>query len=106
MFRGDCKGGERPCPWVSCKYHLYLDVNPDNGSIKLNYPHLGVDEIPETCSLDVADLVSEKEGKAELAHDEIGRILNLTHERARQIELKALYQITFKMWKLREEGKI
>src|SRR5262245_43072037 len=23
--RADCVGGERPCPFVSCKHHLYLD---------------------------------------------------------------------------------
>src|SRR4029077_6719314 len=23
--RGDCVGGERPCPFVSCAHHLYLD---------------------------------------------------------------------------------
>src|SRR6185436_15449349 len=26
--RKDCKDAQRPCPWVSCKHHLYLDVNP------------------------------------------------------------------------------
>ena len=36
--RADCAGGQRPCPWVSCKHHLFLDVNPETGSIKLNFP--------------------------------------------------------------------
>src|SRR5688572_696068 len=40
--RGECKEEARPCPWVSCKYHLYLDVNPETGSIKLNFPDLEV----------------------------------------------------------------
>jgi hypothetical protein len=31
--RGECACAERPCPWVSCKHHLYLDVNPETGSI-------------------------------------------------------------------------
>lgn len=43
----------RPCPFVSCQYHLYLDVGPD-GAIHYNRP----DEEPpgrgETCALDVA----------------------------------------------------
>lgn len=24
--RGDCIGGMRPCPWISCKWHLSIDV--------------------------------------------------------------------------------
>src|SRR5207237_7138764 len=38
--RGACKEDVRPCPYVSCKHHLYLDVNPETGSIKLNFPDL------------------------------------------------------------------
>ena len=53
--RAECAEGPRPCPYVSCKHHLYLDVNPETGSIKLNFPDLEVDEMAETCSLDVAD---------------------------------------------------
>lgn len=84
--RADCENGPRPCPWVSCRHHLYLDVNPATGSIKLNYPHLEVEELPRSCSLDVAD-----EGHHTL--EEIGAMMNLTRERMRQIELKALNQL-------------
>lgn len=52
--RRECEGGARPCPLVSCRHHLFLDVNPLTGSIKLNFPGLAVWELPETCSLDVA----------------------------------------------------
>ena len=52
--RSECENGERPCPFVSCKYHLYLDVNPETGSIKLNFPDSEVWELEETCALDVA----------------------------------------------------
>lgn len=24
--RGDCKDGPRPCPWVSCRHHLLLEI--------------------------------------------------------------------------------
>jgi len=81
--RGECLGGERPCPWAGCKYHTYLDVNPETGSLKLNYPHLEVWEIPETCALDVAD-----RGGATL--QEVGRMFGLTRERIRQIEVRGL----------------
>ena len=53
--RAECLGTERPCPYVSCKHHLYLDVSPRTGAIKLNFPDLEVWEMKETCALDVAD---------------------------------------------------
>jgi hypothetical protein len=80
--RGDCAIGPRPCPWVSCAHHNYLDVDPRTGTIKLNFPHLEPDEIPVTCSLDLAD-----QGGATL--DEVGRAQNITRERIRQIETRA-----------------
>src|SRR5437773_7126189 len=48
--RGACKEDIRPCPYVSCKHHLYLDVNPETGSIKLNCPAHEVWDMAETCS--------------------------------------------------------
>lgn len=83
VTRGDCVDGPRPCPWVGCRHHLFLDVNPATGHIKAAFPGLEFDEIPETCSLDVAD-----RGGASL-HD-IGRLMRLTRERVRQIEESAL----------------
>jgi hypothetical protein len=81
--RGDCRHAERPCPWVSCKYHLYLDVNPQTGSIKLNFPDLEVWEMTETCALDVAD-------RAGITLEDVGALLNLTRERIRQVEMSGL----------------
>lgn len=80
--RGDCDQVERPCPFVSCRHHLFLDVSPRTGAIKLNFPDLEPDELPETCCLDVAD-----RGGSTL--EEVGQIVNLTRERIRQIEVKA-----------------
>ena len=76
----------RPCPFVSCSHHLYLDVNPETGAIKLNFPHLEVWEMAETCSLDVAD-------RGGITLEEVGAILNLTRERIRQVEVRGLYKI-------------
>lgn len=84
--RGDCKGGERPCPWVSCKHHLYLDVNPETGTIKLNFPDVELEEMRETCALDVAD----REG---ITLEEVGEIMNLTRERIRQVEVRGLLKL-------------
>lgn len=82
--RGDCRGHAGPCPWVACKHHLYLDINPNTGSITLNFPDLEPWELVQTCSLDIA----ERGGSLTL--DEIGAHLNITRERVRQIEVRAL----------------
>lgn len=84
--RADCKEGMRPCPFVSCKHHLYLDVNPETGSIKLNFPDLEVWEMKDTCSLDVAD-------KNGITLEEVGEIMNLTRERIRQVEVRGLLKL-------------
>ena len=51
--RSACAGGARPCPYVSCKHHLYVDVSPRTGAIKLNFPDLEVWEMGDSCALDV-----------------------------------------------------
>lgn len=84
--REECESSIRPCPFVSCRYHLYLDVNPRTGSIKLNFPDLEVWEMPYTCALDVAS-----EGGITL--EKAGEILNLTRERIRQMEMAGLEKI-------------
>jgi len=81
--RGDCRTGPRPCPWVSCRHHLYLDVNDESGSIKVNHPNTELEDMADTCSLDVAD-----RGSALLL--ETGAHLGVTLERARQMEGEAL----------------
>jgi hypothetical protein len=83
VIRAQCQGGARPCPWVGCRHHLYLDVNPENGSIKLNFPGATLESLKETCSLDVSD-----RGGATL--DEVGLLINITMERVRQIEVDCL----------------
>ena len=86
LAREECKMMARPCPFVSCSHHLYLDVNPESGAIKLNFPHLEVWEMAETCSLDVAD-------RGGITLEEVGAILNLTRERIRQVEVRGLFKI-------------
>jgi hypothetical protein len=84
--RAECAAGVRPCPFVSCKHHLYLDVNPETGSIKLNFPHLEVWEMEETCALDVA-------ARGGITLEEVGEIMNLTRERIRQVEVRGLLKL-------------
>lgn len=92
--RGDCVGAERPCAFVSCKFHLYLDVKR-SGGITTNFPDLEPDEIPETCALDVAD-----RGGATL--DRVADVMNLTRERVRQIEEIAKRKIRLPMLAITE----
>ncbi|MFW5879181.1 MAG: sigma factor-like helix-turn-helix DNA-binding protein, partial [Myxococcota bacterium] len=84
--RSECVSMARPCLFVSCKYHLYLDVNPRTGSIKLNFPDKEIWEIGETCALDVAD-------RGGITLEEVGDIMNLTRERIRQVESSGLDKI-------------
>lgn len=84
--RAECAEGARPCPFVSCKYHLYIDVSPRTGAIKLNFPDLEVWELPESCALDVAD-------RGGTTLEDVGAIMNLTRERIRQVEVKALAKL-------------
>jgi len=83
LSRSECVGTERPCPFVSCRYHLYLDVHPKTQAIKVNRPEVEVDEMTDSCALDVAD-----QGESTLK--EVGDMFGVTRERIRQLEGKAL----------------
>jgi hypothetical protein len=84
--RADCLNGPRPCPWVSCRYNLFLEVNSDTGSIKYNYPDQEIWDVDNSCALDIAE-------DGELTFEQIGGIFNLTRERIRQISNEILERI-------------
>jgi hypothetical protein len=84
--RAECADGPRPCPYVSCQHHLFLDVSSRTGAIKLNFPDLEVWEMNETCALDIAD-------RGGTTLEDVGAIMNLTRERIRQVEVKALAKL-------------
>ena len=84
--RAECVDGPRPCPYVSCKHHLFLDVSARTGAIKLNFPDLEVPDMNESCALDVAD-------RGGTTLEDVGAIMNLTRERIRQVEVKALAKL-------------
>lgn len=81
VTRADCLPGGcnaiRPCPFVSCRHHLYLDVQ-HNGSILINYPGREPQEIGHTCALDIAD-------RAGMTLERVAKLLRLSRERVRQI---------------------
>jgi hypothetical protein len=84
--RGECAQMERPCPFVSCKYHLYIDVHPVRGSIKINFPDIEVWDMTDSCALDIAD-------RGGITLEEVGEIMNLTRERVRQLETQGLARL-------------
>jgi hypothetical protein len=84
--RSECLEGLRPCPFVSCKHHLFIDVSARTGAIKLNFPDLEAWEMTESCALDVAD-------RGGTTLEDVGAIMNLTRERIRQVEVKALAKL-------------
>jgi hypothetical protein len=76
----------RPCPWVGCRMHLYLDVKED-GHIRLNHPGKELEDLKETCTLDV---VKDEE---EQSREVVGDLTNLTGQRVTAIEREALVQL-------------
>jgi sigma-70-like protein len=98
--RADCVDAPRPCPWAGCRHHLALDVNDLNGSIKRTFPDVEIEDMAETCALDVAE-------RGDVTLEEVGAALNITRERVRQIEVRALAKALRRGLKLKqfvEEG--
>jgi hypothetical protein len=87
VTRECCSYCPRPCPFVGCRYNLYLDVN-GKGGIRFNFPHIEPWEMPwdRSCALDVAETGAQ-------TLDAVGLLLNLTRERARQIEAACIAKL-------------
>lgn len=90
--RGECIQGIRPCPFVSCRHHLFLEFKATkHGQIRINFPNLiGPEEMEESCSLDIAD--SNPDG---MTLEVIGQKMNLTRERVRQLEERYMEKIRY-----------
>ena len=113
-LRLECLDKPRPCPWVSCKFNLMIDVS-EAGSLVFNYPSGKkgkarrrpdaisqrartslFDDTAETfvdhaiqrklpsCLLDVVDQ------HGDITLEDVGNLMSITRERVRQIETKAL----------------
>lgn len=85
MKRSQCESGVRPCPYVMCRYNLYLDVRGD-GVLRVNFPNLEPEEMIASCALDMAD-----DGPRTL--DQVAGLMGMSKERARQIEASALVKL-------------
>lgn len=73
--RGECDDVPRPCPFVSCRYHLYIYVQTEDAIgprvvVPKGHPASPLDMPPrESCALDVV------EDSGPLAQLEVGRLL-------------------------------
>jgi hypothetical protein len=83
----------RPCPFVGCEHHLYLDV--EDGHLRYMFPDREVDQLAETCSLDVAmrgAQPGEQNGQG-AGWNETAALVNLTGEGMRLMKKQLLVQI-------------
>lgn len=89
--RSECKGGLRPCPFVSCRFNTYLDVTA-KGWIHLTREGLEPDEVPEhlSCAEDMADRARAGD---QPTLEEVGQAIGVTRERVRQIEDLAIAKV-------------
>ena len=83
--RAGCVAVPRPCPFVSCRHNLYLDVG-ETGALRINFPGQEPDEMTASCVLDLVE-----DGPRIL--DTIGALMGLSKERARQIEASGLAKV-------------
>lgn len=89
--RAECQDVPRPCPYVSCRYNLYLDVW--GRGLRLQFPHLDPTEMEHSCALDEAE--AHVDG---MTLDEMGKRLNITRERARQLEESSLRKLRWAVY--------
>jgi hypothetical protein len=82
--RADCVNGERPCPFVSCRHNLMLEVSKC-GKIYQDY-HDDIYDMVETCALDAAD-------RGGATQTEVAAAMRVSAERIRQIETDALKKL-------------
>lgn len=94
----------RPCPFVSCRYHLHVDVEEATGVVTVMSTETTPLDIAHTCVLDVIDEHPEGVSREELA------IIDRTSEergrfRERRIERKARELGLLEAWEGHESAK-
>lgn len=95
--REECRHGERPCPYVHCKWHLWMVDQRDHGGIMPNGRHKPSvvrarwleKPTPPCCALDVAELRRDRE----LPVDRIAAALGVTEDWASELVDRALAKI-------------
>lgn len=93
--RAECADGPRPCPWVSCRYHLALDLHGRRCVIIVADPDTWTSDTP-TCALDLADGAGLAGGQSSynMTLEAVAAVMGgRSRERIRQIEAKALEKL-------------
>ncbi len=87
--RGECRDGARPCPLVSCRHHLAVDVGR-KGRLTV---HWEPDEEPDrpSCALDVAEQAGG------LSPAEVATLIGVTRQGVRVVEEKAVRKMKRRM---------
>ena len=86
--KGESIGHCRPCAFVGCRHNVYLDVRRSGESLQINTDAEPWDVDPEqSCALDLVEAWGPMKLK------DIGQVLNVTRERTRQIEEKAVRKL-------------
>lgn len=110
--RADCIDGLRPCPWIECRHHLFIDVAPRDLGVwkpdgawraeKLDPRRRRGSHVLRTVDDDTfVDILLSMENTCVLdlvvsggiTLEETGDTFGITRERARQIEKRALEKI-------------
>jgi hypothetical protein len=87
--RTECRGAPRPCPYVSCRHHLWLRLQEEQPGNPQRGRQGATTLRPSTmdsCSLDVAE-----RGRA--TYEEIGAMLGVHRTRVQQIEAAAVAKL-------------
>lgn len=81
--RSECINGPRPCPYVGCRYHLFLTVQ-SRGNIVFPYGEdpAALLTMPSTCALDVAS-------RGQVSQPDVAALLKATRQRIDQEEIVA-----------------
>lgn len=87
--RADCVDGLRPCPYVACRYNMYLDVLP-GGTVRFLWDQPWDVPPHQSCALDLAE-------RGGMILEDLGAVFGMTRERAGQVELIAFEELVRKM---------
>lgn len=85
--RGECMPLERPCPFVACRHHLFLEVKPC-GSISFPFGKdlSALETMPQTCALDAAE-------QGAWPIDDVAEALRLSRNGVRQLLDKGMANV-------------
>ncbi len=83
--RAECPPDDEPCPFVSCRHHLALDLTP-TGKVRLRFPDREVWELEETCALRAAN-------SEQMSAPEVAAKLNISRAQVHLDEVRAMKKL-------------